>query len=301
MNNQMAYLLGMIIGNSEIQRGVNDTTIVIEIPHKKLETEFQKDVGIYVKASITDIRSIIEPLVGTGLRFSQSANVSDMSFTKPNEDYLIREILRYVGNATAHANMRISPEVFKFTKDERIEFIRGFADVTGYIRRSNYFFKEPQYRVYFEIPQNWDLVIDFCNLLKSVDIPVQNIDWGHPNMRDGNLKKYNEGKPDFWKKEHQVKVWALEFEPIGFGVIHKQEALDYFAHEHEVFIEMEGNKQKKLDALHRYYWELTGRKKEKPSHPSENDPFIPEKIRGKHYDSWQDIAKDLGYNKESEC
>ena len=58
MNAQMAYLLGMIVGNGEIQRGATDTTIVIEIPHKKLETEFQKDVSIYVKASITDIRQI---------------------------------------------------------------------------------------------------------------------------------------------------------------------------------------------------------------------------------------------------
>lgn len=301
MNTQMAYLLGMIIGNGEVQRGSNETTIVIEIPHKKLETEFQKDVGIYVKASITDIRAIIEPLVGTGLKFSQSANVSDISFTKPNEDYLMREIMRYIGNAKTHASMRISEEVFNFTKDERIEFIRGFADVTGYIRRSNYFFKEPQYRVYFEIPQNWELVIDFCNLLKSVDIPVQNIDWGHPNMRDGNLKKYKEGKPDFWKKEHQVKVWALEFEPVGFGVIHKQEALDYFAQEHETYIGREGDKKSGLEALHRYYWELNGRRKQKPAHPGENDSFIPEAIRGKHFDSWQDIANELGYNKESEC
>ena len=67
MNNEMAYLLGMITGNGEIQRGSTDTTIVIEIPHKKLETEFKKDVGIYVKASITDIRQVLEPLVGTGL------------------------------------------------------------------------------------------------------------------------------------------------------------------------------------------------------------------------------------------
>lgn len=191
-------------------------TIVVEIPHKKLETEFQKDVGIYVKASVTDIREILEPLLGTGLTFTQNANVSYVSFRKSNEDYLMREILRYIGAATSHDNVRISPEVYDFTLDERKQFIKGFADVTGYIRRSNYAYMEPQYRVYFEIPQNWELVVDFCNLLKSVDIPVQNIDWGHPNMRDGNLKKYNEGKPDFWKKEHQVKVWALEYNPIIF-------------------------------------------------------------------------------------
>ena len=297
MNTQMSYLLGMIVGNGQVQRGPNETTIVIEIPHKKLETEFSRDVGVYVKASITDIREIIEPLIGTGLKFTQSKNVSDLSFTKLNEDYLIREIMRYIGNSTSHENTKICREVFEFTTDERKQFIRGFADVTGYIRRSNYAFREPMYRVYFEIPQNWELVIDFCNLLKSVDIPVQNIDWGHPNMRDGNLKKYNEGKPDFWKKEHQVKVWALEFETIGFGVIHKQEALEYFAHKQKEFIANEGKNPSKV--LHRYYWELTKRRKEKPAHPGEDDQFIPLEIRGKHYDSWQDIASDLGYNKDS--
>ena len=44
MNVEMAYLLGMVTGNGEIQRGNADTTISIEIPHKKLETEFQHDV-----------------------------------------------------------------------------------------------------------------------------------------------------------------------------------------------------------------------------------------------------------------
>lgn len=298
MNNEMAYLLGMITGNGEVQRGVSETTIVVEIPHKKLETEFQKDVGIYVKASVTDIRDILEPLLGTGFTFSQSANVSLISFRKPNEDYLMREVLRYIGGATSHDNIRISEEVFKFTLDERKQFIKGFADVTGYIRRSNYAFYEPQYRVYFEIPQNWELVVDFCNLLKSVDIPVQNVDWGHPNMRDGNLKKHNEGKPDFWKKEHQVKVWAVEFNAIGFAVLHKQEALDYFANKHIVYIEEQGKRLS--DVTHRYYWEMAGKNKNKPDHPGENNEFIPENIRGKHYNSWKDIANDLGYNENSE-
>ena len=254
MNTEMAYLLGMITGNGEIQRGVTETTVTIDIPHKKLETEFQHDVGIYVRASITDIREVLEPLLGTALAFTQNANVSLLSFRKPNEDYLMREILRYVGSATSSDNVRIAPEVFTFTYDERKQFVKGFADVTGYIRRSNYAFSEPNYRVYFEIPHNWKLVIDFCNLLKSIDVPVQAIDWAHPNMRDGNLKKYNEGKPDFWKKEHQVKIWALEYQPVGFVVIHKQQALDYFAEEQKKPYVMAGKDAS--SRLHRYYWEL---------------------------------------------
>ena len=63
MNREMAYLLGMICGNGEIQRGSIDTTVSIEIPHKKLATENNNDVRIYVRASITDIRNIIEPII----------------------------------------------------------------------------------------------------------------------------------------------------------------------------------------------------------------------------------------------
>lgn len=296
MNVEMAYLLGMITGNGEIQRGATDTTISIDIPHKKLETEFQHDVGIYVRASITDIREVLEPLLGIALSFTQNANVSMLSFRKPNEDYLMREILRYIGGATSSDNSRISPEVFDFSYDERKQFVKGFADVTGYIRRSNYAFTEPNYRVYFEIPHNWGLVVDFCNLLKSIDIPVQAIDWAHPNMRDGNLTKYNQGKPDFWKKEHQVKVWALEYQPVGFVVLHKQEALNFFAEEQRRPYTMEGKDP--ADRFHRYYWELTQRMREKPTHPGESDDFIPEEIRGKHYDSWTQIAKDLGYSQD---
>lgn len=298
MNNEMSYLLGMITGNGQIQRGATETTISIDIPHKKLETEFQKDVGIYVKASITDIREVLEPLLGTALSFTQNNTISLLSFRKANEDYLMREILRYVGGATTSDNIRISPEVYKFTYDERKQFVKGFADVTGYIRRSNYAFSEPNYRVYFEIPHNWGLVVDFSNLLKSIDIPVQAIDWAHPNMRDGNLKKYNQGKPDFWKKEHQVKVWALEYQPVGFVVLHKQQALDYFAEEQKKPYVLSGRDP--ADRLHRYYWEITQRVREKPSHPGENDDFIPDEIRGKHYNSWTEIAKDLGYKEEDE-
>ncbi len=39
MNTEMAYLLGMICRNGEIQRSSTDTIVSIDIPHKKLETE----------------------------------------------------------------------------------------------------------------------------------------------------------------------------------------------------------------------------------------------------------------------
>lgn len=287
--------MGMICGNGELRRGLSDTTVSIDIPHKKLVTENNYDVRIYVRASVTDIRTILEPLIGTGLHFIQQDNHSVVSFTKKNDDYLMREILRYIGNAVSHEDIRLNNEIFGFTYDEKISFLQGFADVTGYIRRSNYFFDKFMHRVYLEIPRNWYLVADICNLLKDVDIPVQSIDWAHPNMRDGSLLKYNEGKPDFWKKEHQIKIWANEFLPVGFAILHKKEALTQFASELNHGLLSQGDNPKSI--THKYYWECKDRKRIKPPHPGENDVFVPSNIRGKHYNSWKEIAEDLGYRK----
>ena len=86
MNVEMAYLLGMILGNGEIQRDNSETRITIDIPHKNLYTDDLKDVKVYVKASTVDIRSIIEPLIGHNLTVTQNKRSTVMTFTKPNDE-----------------------------------------------------------------------------------------------------------------------------------------------------------------------------------------------------------------------
>ena len=288
MNVEMAYLLGMILGNGEIQRGTTTTTVTIDIPYKNLYTDDMKDVAIYVKASIVDIRSIVEPLIGHAVSVSETKHSTKMSFTKPNEEYVIREIMRFIGAGRHHSTMKMDPELFGITTDQKKALLRGIADVTGYIRRSNIAFgQDGAHRVYIEIPGNWYMVIDIANMLKTIDVPVQTIDFGHPNFRDANLKKYNEGKHTYWKKEHQVKVFANEFLPVGFNIKHKQDALVEYSEELLEFIDPE--------KTHKFYWEKPVRRKSKPVHPGENDPSLPEEIRGMHFDSWTDLAKVLGY------
>lgn len=288
MNIEMAYMLGMILGNGEIQQNTTHTTVTIDIPYKNLYTDDLKDVAIYVKASIVDIRSIIEPLVGYALTVTESKHSTKISFTKPNDEYVVREMLRLIGGGRHHSTMRMNPELFTITTDQKKAMLRGIADVTGYIRKSNIAFgQDGAHRVYIEIPGNWYMVIDIANMLKDVDVPVQTIDFGHPNFRDGALKKYNEGKPNFWKKEHQVKVFANEFMLVGFNIKHKQDALEKYTDELLEFIDP--------IKTHKFYWEKTIKRSVKPIHPAENDPFLPEEIRGMHFDSWTDLARFLGY------
>lgn len=290
MNAEMAYLIGMILGNGEIQRGNQQTTVTIDIPYKNLYTDDLKDVAIYVKASVVDIRNIVEPLIGYNLQVVECGHSTKLSFTKANDEYVMREIIRLIGNGTHHSTMRMNKELFSITEIEKKSLLRGMADVTGYIRKSNIAFgQDGAHRVYIEIPGNWYMVIDLANMLKEVDVPVQTIDFGHPNFRDANLVKYNEGKKLFWKKEHQVKIFANEFLPIGFNIKHKQDALIKYSDELLEFIDPA--------KTHKFYWEKTNRIQNKPLHPGENDPSLPKEIRGKHFNSWTELAGFLGYVK----
>jgi len=266
------------------------TTITIDIPYKKLIDDDGKDVSIYVQASIVDIRGVIEPLIGTNVCTSQTKNSTKITFTKRNEDYTLREIIRYIGGGINHKSMIMNQDLFDITNDEKKELMRGIADVTGHIRESNIAFgKAGSHRVYIEIPGNWQMVIDIANMLKTLDIPVQTIDFGHPNFRDANRKKYDEGKTDFWKKEHQIKVWANEFLPVGFNIKHKQRALEKYASD---LIKSGMNPE----TTHKFYWEKAIRRKNKPSHPGEHDSYLPVSIREKHFESWTDLAAELGYH-----
>lgn len=290
MNIEMAYLVGMILGNGEIQQDQTNTKITIDIPHKNLYTDDMKDTKIYVKASLFDIQTILEPLLGQHLTQSDTNRSTQITFTKSNNEYIMREIIRLVGSGTHHSTMKMNDELFSITTDEKKALLRGIADVTGYIRKSNIAFgQDGAHRVYIEIPGNWYMVIDIANMLKDVDIPVQTIDFGHPNFRDGDVKKYNEGKPYFWKKEHQVKIFANEFLPIGFNIKHKQEALEKYSEELLEFIDPK--------KTHLFYWEKPIRRKNRPVHPCENDPVLPPEVRGKHFESWTDLAGLLGYGK----
>ena len=126
------------------------------------------------------------------------------------------------------------------------------------------------------------------DLKKYNIVPNKSLTIRFPEI-DGNLKKYNEGYPKFWKKEHQIKIYANEFLPIGFNIKHKQDAL--LKYSEELLKVMKPNK------THQFYWEKTKRKSSKPHHPCENDVSLPSEIRGKHFDSWTDLARFLGYDK----
>ena len=121
MNTQMAYLIGMILGNGEVQRKSDTTTITVELPHKNLIDDEGREVSVYVKSSLADIRCVVEPLIGHSLPIVQGKRVTQISFTKPNADYTMREIMRFIGNGVHHSTMTMNSELFSLSNDEKKE------------------------------------------------------------------------------------------------------------------------------------------------------------------------------------
>lgn len=315
-NSELAYLLGMIGGKGILRRGTTSTTIEIEIPHKNMIIENQ-DTRLSVKASLDDFRKVIEPLTSTLVNTLQNKNMTILSFEKSNSDFFSREINRHYKNMSSSKDFRIPLDIFDSPNDIKRVYLMGFTDVTGHIRRSNIAYGIPfNHRVYIEIPVNWFMVIDISNLLHDLDIPVQTIDWGHPNMRDPRRVDYNKGKKDVWYREHQIKIYTDEFEKIGFRVSHKNTALQKLANENKIEWDKHINKsiektkfQDKKQELkakighielehHRYYWQTKRICRTKEIHPMEGSDKIPEIIRNKHFNSWKEIASELGYPKK---
>ena len=301
LNEDIAYLLGMIVGKGTIIRDNKDTKIIIDIPHKNLEIEDQ-DTQLSVKASLLDIRERLEGFIGTKLNTDTSSKrIAHLFFSKGNEDYLIRDINEYLKNKISWRDFRIPAEIFNSSEKIKIEFLRGFCDVTAHIRKSNIAYGvDYNHRVYLEIMDNWEIIIDLANLLKDLDVPIQNIRWAHPNIVDPTLKFYNKGMRNY--KEHQIKIYADEFEKIGFNIYHKNELLKKYIEINKKNWEKHLGKMKKQGCKnlkefhHKHYWETKELERIKKPHPDENHEKIPIKIRGKHFDNWKQIAKELDYH-----
>lgn len=154
--------------------------------------------------------------------------------------------------------------------------MRGYADVAGNIREANRYV-DGRHRVRLDVlnySTNWHVPVQLCTLLQEhLNVPVQLITWGHPNLG----RKF---------REHQINIFAKPFLDIGFSFEHKQKILQEFA-------EWDDKNVKTTN-----YAPCPGMRnirKRKPNDPDENnaeklDPVLV----GNHYDAYWQICKALG-------
>jgi len=287
IDEDVGYLLGMIYARGEFQESANLKSFKIELENKSLQAEginlnFTHETQIIV--SLSKIRERISELLEVEIRqdIQDHSIILYAHFTKSTIGW---RDLRFLTNYKFTHKEFILPDFF-FTLEKPIkeQFLKGFCDVAGYIRKSNND-RNGFHRIYLQIPnRNWILPIQICHLLQvDFKIPVDTIQWGHPNTREPNITDVDISHTG-WAREHQIKIYANDF-TIGFGFDYKQKILEEFA-------EFNLKNSKKPAAI--CYPNKKSKSSIKPKHPCESSDFLPVELQGKHFDGYRAICKTLG-------
>lgn len=286
----MAYLLGLIVGRGTIRENDGMRQLIIEYPFRSLEAKgLTKSFDTKDKISLSldeTINRLGELTEATPKKVVSDKAVSIILESTKNS-LLWRNINKLLEGKTSFREMEVPMIIFSAEEEIKKEFLRGVADVTGSIGTGGRD-QAGRHRVYISIlNNNWKLPIQICKLLqdKPLEIPVNTIDWGHPNIRNGHAKDYNKGREQAWAREHQLKIYAECFEPVGFRIIHKNEILKELAqYNREHF----GSRSTKLCIPE------NKRQKTRGAHPEENSNKLPKELKGKHCDTYWQVCLELG-------
>ena len=270
----IAYLLGLIVGRGTFIKERENLKLIIDFPFKNLEAigvKSKYNVSLHLSDSVDDIILRLKKL---GLNIEKNKNFENKIVSliiKWQDSYIAFQFLHFLlnGNHTNYHSFRIPRAIYESDKEKQKEFIRGYFDVTGHIRVSNRD-QAGHHRIYLEVDhRNWFLVADLFILFeKYLKIPIQTINFGHPNFR---------GEKG-WAKEHQIKIFANQFLSIG----------SYIAHKDTVIKELAKQNKPSIGSNRR------GPKiKNKPTTPEENSSKLPDYLRGKHFNHSSELLNYL--------
>lgn len=246
-----------------------------------------------VESTKTALNDTIIPYLKAGIKgkYSVLGNNTITILTIDVEDNSLLDYLASLfPNTRNYYEFHLPKQAYDFDSENKTELINGLLDTAGFPSTGGWLNRDGRnghgrMRAYFQIVRNWNLVVELDNFLRSeFELPIHTIDWGHPNIRDGNLKDYFETNPTSWSREHQLKFFPEYYQGFRFRLSHKQKLFEeLIAH----------NERAGFDEK----WDWTPGKileaKLKAYHPGEADPRLPEAVR-RHFDAFWQVNLALG-------
>lgn len=280
MDADVAYLLGLVIGRGGISEisGIRQLTISFSYSSLRVEgTDSTFHLDTAIRLGLDDTRERLQELLDTDVRKVTRESGVDLVARFMRNSMIWRNILLLADGATGFPFFHV-PRIFfdsNLPRDWKREFLRGYADVAGNIRHANRYV-DGRNRVRLDVlnyPSNWALPVQLCTLLQEhLDVPVQLITWGHPNLNR-----------DF--REHQINIFAKAFLSVGFSMAYKQTILqELAAADQEVF----------PYAVYRPCPGMRRVREPKPPDPAETHDRLDARLSGKHFDGYWQICKALG-------
>jgi hypothetical protein len=178
LDEDVAYLLGLIVMRGQLYDRGSERGIIIEFPFKSLEVEGYKQ-ELHLQLSVNRIRDRVQQLVESFVQVEESSGAFIFTIRFLQNPVTWRNLRYLLGNHHSYKDFRVPASIMQAPRPIQAEFIRGVADVGGFIRDSNRYL-DGRRRVYLEINnRNWILPIQLCALLQQkLDIPVQSLQWG---------------------------------------------------------------------------------------------------------------------------
>jgi len=220
---------------------------------------------------------------------NRSSTLLVLDFSKALDEFAW--LLKQAAGATNFSNFHL-PEFFKSSpRFLSLEFLNGVLDATGYPNAGNWLNRDGasghgRMRVYIQIVRNWHLTAELDEFIRqNLELPVQTIDWGHPNIRDSKLQDYRANRHSSWSREHQIKFFPEYFDELCFKLTHKQ----------QLFAELLAHNVK-CEFPQDHGWFPPSKisdSSRKAIHPSETDPRLPLPVR-RHFDAFWQLSLALG-------
>ena len=203
---------------------------------------------------------------------------------------LLRQIYDSLGSRKHSFQFELPDWVFEAQPEELVEFFSGILDTAGYPNAGNWFpsngiHKHGRMRCYLQFPRSWKVVAQLEALMHTkLGVAIQTVDWGHPNIRDGNTSEFVAGRIHAWAREQQVKFFPESFPNARFRIEHKQNIYaELLAHNVEAGF-------KKPDDW--FPPRVLSTNSVKPIHPMENSDRLPSVLR-RHFDAFWQINLSL--------
>ena len=284
----VAYFLGLISIRGTLHETAGDKRIIIEFPFKNLIAEgirIHVDQQEQLQIGANLIRDRLYELVETDIDVAKTQDSVKFTTRFLRNSMVWRNIRYQMGGRNSYTEFQVPASIFASPEVAiKIEYLRGIADAGGFIRDSNRYVNGKR-RVYIEVNNpNWVLPVQICSLLQQhLGIPVQTIQWGHPNVRQPGIL---DPKNTSWAKEHQVKIFAEAFGQIGFYIPYKDKILREFIKSDLSaggVIPPKCNPNRRIRKINR-----------KPRHPGEKSTLLPSHLRKSHFDAYWQICLAMG-------
>ena len=191
-------------------------------------------------------------------------------------------------NGHSHHDLRLPKNLAQRDHASKTEFVNGLLDTAGFVNAGGWLPRDGQHghgrmRLYFQIVRNWPLVVEIDNFLREqFNVPIQTIDWGHPNIRSAGGA---ESSGSSTTREHQIKIFPEYMKDFHFRISCKQ----------NLFLELLRHNQN-VGFSQREDWfppRVIPDSQRKPIHKSEGDLRLPVSVR-KHFDAFWQINLELG-------